>query len=266
MRPLRSSLLTSGIVAGFLIAGSAAFAQHGSISAGHGNFGGGAHGGFAGHAGGFAPHGFSSSGIGYPGRISTLAPHAITMPGRSVFPPSSRAFAPGFGSQPAWRNRGGWHDGGYRRDRGNWRGAYGYGGYPYYANSWELLPYDIGASDFMGDDTNGGAGQQSSAQPAESVPPPDTGFRPEYPGYEEQQSYAAPSAATAPIAPEPELTLIFKDGHTETIHNYVLTASDLVVLDQASAGRQQQIPLDELNLPATEKSAQQAGLDFTPPA
>jgi len=278
MRPQISNRLSgwvaSAVVAGFLIAGSAAWAQHGNFAGGHGSFGGGVH-------GGFASHNFGGSVIGYPGRISTLAPHAIAMPGRAVFPAPAHAFSPGFapnrtGSQPAWRNggwrNGGWRDGGRERDRNR---GFGYGGYGYpggyYANSWELLPYDLGYSDFMGDDTDPTAAQQSGAQPAESVPPPDSGYRPEYSGdegapYPDQQAYAAPSAPSAPIAPEPELTLIFRDGHTQAIHNYVLTPSDLVVLDQASTGRQQQIPLDELNLPATEKAAQQAGLDFSPPA
>lgn len=279
-----SGLLTSSVVAGFLIAGSAAFAQHGNVAGSHGSFGGAVHGRFGGgvHSG-FASHTFSGSAFGNPGRISALAPHAIATPGRSIFPPSSRAFAPGFarnwtGSQPAWRNRGwrdgGWRDGGHGRDHdhGYGYGGYGYPGvYPYYANSWELLPYDLGGSDFMGGDTDPTTAQQGSPQPAESIPPPDAGYRPEYSEnepepYPVQQAYAVPSAPAAPIAPEPELTLIFRDGHTQTIHNYVLTPSNLVVLDQASAGRQQQIPLDELNLPATERAARQAGLDFSPPA
>jgi hypothetical protein len=37
-------------------------------------------------------------------------------------------------------------------------------------------------------------------------------------------------------------------------------------MDRAAAGYQQKIPLSALNLPATEQAAQQAGLDFTPPA
>lgn len=272
MRPLNSSLLTSGIVAAFLIAGSAAFAQHGSFAGGHG--------GVAGHAGGFSSRGFTGSIAHFPGQITTASPHAIATPGRAIFPASSHAFVPGFvpnwrqGAQPAWRGRGGWRDGGYGRDhdRGYRRGAYGYlGAYPAYANSWELLPYDYGSSDFGGDENGDSAARQGSAQDTVTVPPPDSGYRPEYPGYEGEpysgsQAYAAPPAPAAPIAPEPELTLVFKDGHTLAIHNYVLTASDLVVLDEAGAGREPRIPLNDLNLPATEKAAAQAGLDFTPPA
>jgi hypothetical protein len=62
------------------------------------------------------------------------------------------------------------------------------------------------------------------------------------------------------------LTLVFNDGHRESIRNYVLTSSSVIVLDQAASGHQQRIPLATLDLNATEEAAQQAGLDFTPPA
>ncbi|HEY1807076.1 MAG TPA: hypothetical protein VGG42_00880 [Acidobacteriaceae bacterium] len=281
MRPQNSrslfGLLISGLAAGFLIAGSPAIAQNHGFTE---------HGGFAGHAGGFSSRGFSGSITGFPGRIATAAPHAIYTPGRAVFPASSQAFVPGFvpqaspAFQPAWRGREGWqgrgHDGDRDRDHDRGRrgraygGGYGYlGAYPVYGSSWELLPYDTG-SDFSDDQSDQNAAEQGTAQPQPNAPPPDTGYGPEYPGYEgqpypNQQAYAAPPAPAAPIAPEPELTLIFKDGHTKSIHNYVLTPSDLVVLDEAATGRQQRIPLDDLNLPATERAAQQAGLDFSPP-
>lgn len=270
MRAFNSSFAASAVVAGFLIAGSSALAQHASYAGGRS--------GFAGHAGGISGRAFTGSIGGFPGQITTGAPHAIYTPGRAVFPAASHAFVPGFvpggrlGSQPAWNNRGGWRDGGRDRDRDHRRRGYGYvGGYPYYANSWELLPYGSGYSDFTGDETDENTAEQGSEQPSVNEPPPDTGYRPEYPGaegepYPGQQAYAAPSAPEAPIAAEPELTLIFKDGHTQAIRNYVLTPSALVILDQPAAGRQQRIALDELNLPATEKAAQQAGLDFTPPA
>jgi hypothetical protein len=179
--------------------------------------------------------------------------------------------------QPTWRNHGGRRNGGGRdrdhdhdRERGYRRGGYGFiGSYPLYANSWELLPYDSGYSDFAGDSSDDYAVQRGGEPNNVPAPPPDTGYRPEYSGdagqpWPAQTTDVAPPPA--PIAPEPGLTLIFKDGHTQTIHNYVLTSSDLVILDEASSGRQQRIPLDTLDLSATEKAAQQAGLDFTPPA
>jgi len=70
--------------------------------------------------------------------------------------------------------------------------------------------------------------------------------------------------AAVPTA-EPELTVIFKDGHSQQIHNYALTRDTLIVLDSAVSGRESRIPLDAVDLPATEHSASNAGLDFMPP-
>jgi hypothetical protein len=42
------------------------------------------------------------------------------------------------------------------------------------------------------------------------------------------------------MAAEPQLTLIFQDGHTQTIRNYVMTPSTVIVIDEGagcSAGR-----------------------------
>ena len=63
---------------------------------------------------------------------------------------------------------------------------------------------------------------------------------------------------------EPALTLVFKDGRQQAIRNYALTADAVIVLDKAAAGRQERIPLTDLNLTATEAAAQAAGLDFAP--
>lgn len=74
---------------------------------------------------------------------------------------------------------------------------------------------------------------------------------------------AAPPMA---VATEPELKLIFRDGHQQSIRNYVLTGKTLIVLDNAAAGRQQRIPLADLDVHATEQAAEAAGLEFNPPA
>lgn len=252
-----------------LIALPSAFAQRG---AGHsGGFSGGHFGGSFGRSfsGGHSLHGSFS-----PGRIAGFPTHSFGAAPRMTFTAPSRAFAP----ESAWR-------GGHDRDRGRRdRGGryrspyrsygYGYGGYPYvYANSWELLPGDLGYSDFTGGDDDDTSGDTAQQQPApESVPPPDNGYRPEY---EQQSPYEAypqpeaypppPESSAAALAPEPQLTLIFKDGHQESIRNYALTPDAVIVMDHPSTGRQQRIPLADVNLPATEQAAQQAGLDFTPP-
>lgn len=272
----------------------------GGFSGGHvGGFSGG-------HAGGFvSPHygaGFSGRSPAWPGRFYTPAPRAFSpAPGiQGSWNTSARSFAPGYrsawhsgfsGYRPAYRGRGGdshgGHDGdhdGYRHRRG---GFYGYGyGYPYapYLNSWELLPWDIGYPDFGGwdngyDDSGGydsadipsdiaaPIGPYSNSEPyADPGPSDEPGYQSNYYAPYPPNPWGAPQAASDPVAPEPELTLIFKDGHQQAIHNYVLTSSTVIVMDRASTGRQQQIPLTQLNVPATEQAAQQAGLQFHPPA
>jgi len=243
----------TGHSAGFSGGHSGGF-SHGPIGGGTvGHFGGGFAGGSFSRSPGFAPRTFATA----PNFVSTAPNHA---------------FVPGYrvpvAASPAWRDDG---RGDHGRDRDfhyrpPYRG-YGYGGYPYaVANSWELLPWDIGYPDYSGYDDSGFDAQPPSSA---SVAAPDDGYRPDYEGTAEQ-AYAYPpppdEPVTTAVTPEPELTLIFSDGHHESIHNYVLTSDSVIVLDQAASGRQQRIPLASLDLPATEQAAQQAGLDFTPPA
>jgi len=249
--------LQVAFLSALLVAVPSGFAQRsghaGGFSGGHvsgpiggsvGHFGGGFSGGSFGHSSGFAPRNFTSA----PQFTSTAPAHA---------------FVPGYRLPYAGpvTDR--------RRDGDRYRSPYrGYGGYPYlYANSWELLPWDIGYSDFNGD--NGyDAGPDPAQQPMASVAPENDGYRPDYadPAYGQPAYQDSPGVATNSVAAEPELTLVFNDGHRESIRNYVLTSSSVIVLDQAASGHQQRIPLASLNLNATEEAAQQAGLEFTPPA
>jgi hypothetical protein len=58
------------------------------------------------------------------------------------------------------------------------------------------------------------------------------------------------------------VTLIFRDGRpAEQIHNYILTRSTLFVGD----GQRREIPTDQLDLAATAKANQDAGMDFRLP-
>jgi hypothetical protein len=55
------------------------------------------------------------------------------------------------------------------------------------------------------------------------------------------------------------VTLIFNDGRpSEQIHNYLLTATTLTVLDQ----KYREIPLGQINLAATEAKNRAEGIDF----
>ncbi|MGH9607616.1 MAG: hypothetical protein ACRD3N_18145 [Terracidiphilus sp.] len=270
-------------------------------SGGHSSGFGGHSSGFGGHVGSFGRAGGFSGGA-FRGSFSAprsfgspfgIAPRGFAAASRTNFtaPRYSHAynFTPRQGAATGYRP---FYGSGNRQayDRGDRRGrdhrrpyrsaynGYAYGGYPYgYVNSWELLPWDLGYPDFTGYGDDYGDDEASSDQNTqpdyaqeqpygEQQPPPEYGgYGPEYAPWPSQPP-AAPAVAPAPAGNQPELMLIFKDGHTQAVRNYMLTPSDLIVLDEAASGREPRIPLSELNLPATEREARQAGLDFSPPA
>lgn len=86
---------------------------------------------------------------------------------------------------------------------------------------------------------------------AESEPAADT-YRPAYqPGGEEQ------------FKPQPGTILIFNNGRpSEQVHNYVLTSTMLYGFDN---GARQEIPLSEIDLPATIQANRSAGVEFSLP-
>jgi hypothetical protein len=229
----------------------------------------------AGHVGGFsgggfrgsfsAPHPFGSftapapRGFGAAPRMNWAAP-------RYDFAPQQNRYAVYRPSNALGNRRGGDHREHFRRRYP----GFGYGGYPYaYVNSGQLLPWDLGYPDFAGYGDDNGTAEPNNAQvqPSEEEqqqPQEDEGYRPDYPRAP-YQSPAHQVAASTPPREEPKLTLIFKDGHTEDIRNYILTPRDVIVMDDAASGREPRISLSELNLPATEQAARRDGLDFSPP-
>lgn len=78
-------------------------------------------------------------------------------------------------------------------------------------------------------------------------------------------SYEPPPPQQQPSpAPTNEIatTIVFKDGRpSEQIHNYALTQTTLYILDQ----RKQDIPLDQIDLAATEKLNRDEGIEFQVP-
>jgi len=61
---------------------------------------------------------------------------------------------------------------------------------------------------------------------------------------------------------EDAVTIIFKDGRTPLqIHNYMLTTTMLYVRDQGH----RDIPLNDIDIAATQKANQIAGVDFKLP-
>lgn len=73
--------------------------------------------------------------------------------------------------------------------------------------------------------------------------------------YSPRPEYSSPSA----ISSQPSVTIVFKDGRpTQQIHNYMLSRNTLTILDQ---GRHD-IPIDQLDLPATERANRDTGVEF----
>jgi len=229
--------------------------------------------GYSGRAGG--SYGHSLAGYAAPNFVSTFGPHSITGTAGANFVAPSGRLAPDFASSwgiahPVGRGQnGGWNrNGGRDRDRDHDRGRSrysGYGsGYPYLPlyNSWAVMPWAVDYSDYDNQQTtaapenNESAGQQDEHRPPYREPESDYAPAPPV--------VAAPEPSSTVLESEPALTLIFKDGRQQAIRNYALTADAVIVLDKAAAGRQERIPLTDLNLPATEAAAQAAGLDFAP--
>jgi hypothetical protein len=98
--------------------------------------------------------------------------------------------------------------------------------------------------------------QQPQYGPPGATPPPP----PDVP----QQRYQPPAQKSAPSMPTTETatTIIFKDGRpSEQIHNYAMTQWTIFVMDQ----QHHQIPLEEVDVAATEKANQAVGIDFQVP-
>jgi len=114
--------------------------------------------------------------------------------------------------------------------------------------------YDNGYDNSYQDNSNGYADNGSYPQPDDQGPPP-----PYEPPAEPAQQPAVPTS----IPENPEtVTLVFKDGRaSEQIHNYILSRSTLSVLD----GHHRDIPVDQLDLAATQKANRDAGVDFRLP-
>lgn len=79
---------------------------------------------------------------------------------------------------------------------------------------------------------------------------------------EARNPYYPSGPSNLPPQNEDAVTVVFKDGRPqEEIHNYALTRSTLYVLDQ----HPRDIPVDEIDLQATEKVNRDAGVNFQLP-
>jgi hypothetical protein len=76
-------------------------------------------------------------------------------------------------------------------------------------------------------------------------------------------------ATQSRVAPEkdnrPPVTLVYKDGRAEKVLNYLLSPTLLCILDGNRDSRYRDVPVEELDLEATEKANQAVGIDFALP-
>lgn len=112
---------------------------------------------------------------------------------------------------------------------------------------------------YGGDNDNGYESQPPNGYGSEPPPPP-----PDQPQYE-PPAYHQPNPSRMPadqIAANQTTTIIFNNGHApEKIHDYALTMTTLYILGQ----HQQEIPLSQINLAATEQANRSAGVEFHVP-
>jgi hypothetical protein len=148
---------------------------------------------------------------------------------------------------------------------------------PYPRNGYRSYPYSRGVyavPGWIGGDfyDYGYAGDSSDQQAASAegyaeAAPVDSGgdqaYAPVPPRPEYRPDYQV-NAAAPDLQEQPRVTLVFKDGRPEQmVQNYAITRNTLYVLDGA---RRIEIPLEQLDLPSTEKANRDAGVDFEVPA
>jgi hypothetical protein len=182
-----------------------------------------------------------------PNRVSTRAPNRV----------SARVSARGENSNADLFAR-------RRRSFQNWY-VYNYPTWPGYG-----YPYLIDPGFYDWGDSDNSAYDQSAAAPYDPAPYPDYGY--DVPGEAPEQGVRGESAQgqqraaaelTAPSAPEQPLTVIFKSGRDPVkMQNYMMTAKVLTDLDSR---HYEQIPIDQIDVVATQWANSAAGVRFEIP-
>jgi hypothetical protein len=203
------------------------------------------HGGFSGHSAASFRGGFSAS----TPRSFMGAPRYIGSRPPSMVPASPRNGPAHYLARPAYSAVSPYRRPYYRPYRAR---------VPFVAPLW---PGWIGPG-FLGYPDTTGYGDLAAppdyADPNESQPP-DVGQPATSNLYPESVEPSRPSSA---LESEQAVTLVFKDGRPpEQIHNYVLTRTTIYVRDQ----HHRDIPLDQLDLAATQRLNHDAGVDFQLP-
>lgn len=265
-------------------------AQHGGGRAGSfghaGSFGGRGpvvHGGFSGGSSASRPSNFvrPAQPFRYNSPVSSRLPRPLPqgIPGRQSFTAGNR-FVPSrpsysYQSMNAARSRS-WDQGrGHDRDRDRFdrRRRDFAGWYSSLYPVWPGYPYIIDPGFYDWGEPDDSASDQGGPSPEGAAPYPDEGYGAPgpYPGpqYSEdlppwippgtQAEATTPPVVSAP-APEEPLTVIFKNGRAPVkIHNYMITAKTLTDLD---SHHYEQIPLDQIDIAATQRANSAAGISF----
>lgn len=274
-------------------------ASQGSYSAhsggGSAHYGGMGHGGPAGR-GGFAGYTRAPS---YAGLYGLQNPSSFSPPGRFPMPgglePPARAgssvtyggngFSGGsFYQRPGYPGRNP-HRGPYRghdhdrHHRGAWGGGYGYAPGYVYPYPYVVDPgfYDWGATDYSENEQQGSNADIPPGQGPDYGPDaPPSGYADTYPAQQVNPEPPSPAPATrqeyhfaatspsnpAPVASKP-LTVIFKGSRApEKIQNYMVNSSSLTNLD---SDHFEKIPLDQIDVAATQQANRSTGIDFQVP-
>jgi hypothetical protein len=126
-------------------------------------------------------------------------------------------------------------------------------GYPYLLNP---NLYNLGLYDWSDPDNSVSDEAYNQNLPAPDYPP--------YPNQAYAMPIQTPPPASAAPSPAQPLVVIFKSGRDPMkIENYLITARVLTDLDSQ---HYEQIPLDEINLAATQNFNKVAGVDFQVPS
>ncbi len=97
---------------------------------------------------------------------------------------------------------------------------------------------------------------EPAQEPAQPAPPP-------YEAAPVQATHPAPAKPPAPLPEEEAVTIVFKDGRPpEQIRNYALTRTALYI----TGARVRTIPVDQIDLAATEMINEKAGVEFHLPS
>jgi hypothetical protein len=223
----------------------------------------------AGHAGAAVPSGrsFSMASSGYSRSSASVPAYRpnLAAPSRALY--SSPSYSSPIGPPPfggTQPNPGKHYPYPTNGNRPYYRGAYvypayfGYGGFYGYAG----YPDD---SSYAEQPQAAPAYQDANYQDMNAqAPPPDSGYEGSYGQAPGRPAYQPQAPAAAAIPDQPETTLLFKDGRPpQQVQNYAVTSTTLYVLD---GERRRAIPLDEIDLPQTQKTNRDAGLDFDIPA